>query len=230
MRLFAIAGLAALPFLAACAPELETRLSLSDIIEVSQTDEMILVPATIRIPQQDNFHCGEAIDRLAADFAAIMPIGKTHCTGNDAPVFFAELATELAIVPAGVNLSYRQAFALSVTASDEGGGEAYEVELFSWRKLEELAQLVNQTTEPLGEPIPAEVIPQITIELAADLPDGALIEFHDVFVDGSPAMSVEDAEKVTDGQTISIQLSDVASAHISEGHAYGIATIYPVRP
>ena len=213
MNIKAIATLAALPLLAACAPEVETTINLSDVQKVLASGTALAAPATLRIPQSSEDDCKKGLADLIAKVKAMAPVsGPGQCVERNGDEL-AEINTAIQIVTPKSNVDPVNLLALNA-APDADGNIALSVHV-----LKPLGDVVKALMPDSGVSVtldPTRFTVHVNNDLAADV--DALP--GEVFVDGTPHLAVDPPLTIAARQSIEIRFNDVAASFLEKGNAY----------
>jgi hypothetical protein len=225
MNLKAVAALYPQPFLAACAPEIESTVYLADVQTALAKGEPVSVPALLRIPQSGEDDCKKGLDALVEKLKALAPVtGKAQCISKDqhgSGTQLAEIETQVQIVPAGKDAPQPNLFVIEAKAGDAGAID------LSFRMLKPIADVITALTPP--DSMQTDFDPSFFIlHLNNDLAGSAELTLNDVYVDHKPLVPENAAPVTLDRRgDVEIQLSDVASSWLEAGNSYFFATIVP---
>lgn len=220
-----LAAALALPvLLAACAPEVESTVYMSDIIKAVENGEAVSVPAVLRIPQSGEDECKEGLDGLIEKLSALAPTtGKGQCISKDQHgqgTQLAEIETQLQIVEAGTEVAQPNLFVLEVARSDEGNAELTL----------KMLQPIETVIKALQAENPAQVEFDPSFFLVNFNNDGdapVSVSVNHAFVDGKSSLASDEPVTVDRRGELKIQFSDVASDFVEEGNSYWFATVGP---
>lgn len=213
MKLKAATTLLALPVLAACAPQVESTIHLSDIQKVLATGNAIATPATLRIPQPSGDDCKQDLDKLVANLKTVAPIsGTAQCIeeGGDA---FIEATTAIQIITPTSKIPYANLLGLDVQP-DTDGNIAMSLDVFNKRDV-----TVQKIT---GDAASGVTLDPTKFTIRIDNDTGADIDAlpGEVMLDGKPHLAADPPITIAKGSTIEIGFNDVAIAYMEDGHAY----------
>ena len=225
MNIKTLAAALALPvLLAACAPEVESTIYMSDIIKAVESGEAVSVPAVLRVPQSGEDECKEGLDGLIEKLSALAPTtGKGQCISKDQHgqgTQLAEIETQLQIVEAGTDVAQPNLFVLEVARSDEGNAE------LTLRML----QPIETVIKALQAENPAQVAFDPSFFLVNFNNDGdtpVSVSVNHAFVDGKSSLASDEPVTLDRRGELKIQFSDVASDFVEEGNSYWFATVGP---
>lgn len=220
-----LAAALALPvLLAACAPEVESTVYMSDIIKAVENGEAVSVPAVLRIPQSGEDECKEGLDGLIEKLSALAPTtGKGQCISKDQHgqgTQLAEIETQLQIVEAGTEVAQPNLFVLEVARSDEGNAELTL----------KMLQPIETVIKALQAENPAQVEFDPSFFLVNFNNDGdtpVSVSVNHAFVDGKSSLASDGPVTLDRRGELKIQFSDVASDFVEEGNSYWFATVGP---
>ena len=217
MNLKIVATLLALPLLAACAPQVESTLYLSDVQKVLADGKALETPAVIRIPQSGEDDCKKALPGLIAKLKALAPVtGKGQCISKDGDQL-AEIETSVQVVTADTAIDAANLFALVATPAT-GGNIALSFHVL--KPIEEIVKALAPEDSPSTDFDPTKFV----IHLNNDTAAGLDVDPGEVFVDGEPHLSGGDPVSVQRRGEIEIRFSDVASAFTEKGNNYTFAS------
>lgn len=225
MNLKAVAALLALPFLAACAPEIESTVYLADVQAALDKGEAVSIPAVLRIPQSGEDDCKKGLAALVEKLRTLAPVtGKAQCISKDqhgSGTQLAEIETQVQIVPAGKDAPQPNLFVIEARAGDAGATD------LSFKMLKPIADVITALTPP--DSMQTDFDPSFFIlHLNNDLSGPAELRLGNVYVDDKPMVAENLAPITLDRRgDVEIQLSDVASSWLEAGNSYLFATIIP---
>ncbi|MEO6394365.1 MAG: hypothetical protein ABIO40_00460 [Devosia sp.] len=225
MNIKRFAALLALPLLAACAPEVESSLYLSDIEAAVTSNAAISVPAVLRVPQQGEDECKAGLEALIEKLKALAPVtGKGQCVSKDqdgSSVQLAEIETALQIVPAGGSFDPLNLFAVEVATTDEG---RYDL---TFKMLKPVGDVIKALSS--DESMQTQFTPtRFILTLNNDTAGSMEVAGNHVFIDNKPALpGVSDSTQLARRAEAVIRFSDVAGTHVEQGNDYWFATIGP---
>jgi hypothetical protein len=225
LKLRMLAALAALPLLAACAPEIESSIYIQDVIAVVEKGNSISVPAILRIPQSSAEECNKGLASLIGKLGAIAPTsGKGKCiekSNNNTTDQLAEIETEMVIATPVGAFDAKNLFLLEVKPADDGATGTYDL---TFRLLKPIGEIVAALANP--DQMQAEFDPALFIfTLNNDgVGDVSYLPNH-VFLDGEPGLPENGAIALERRKDVEIKFSDVASAYAEKGNAYRFATV-----
>ena len=219
-----VAALALPVLLAACAPEVESTVYLSDVMKAVEGGEAVTMKAVLRVPQSGEDECKEGLKALIEKLSALAPTtGEGQCISKDqhgSGTQLAEIETELQIVPAGTEVAQPNLFVLEVATTDEGRADLTL----------KMLQPIDTVIKALQAENPAQVEfdPSFFLINLNNDTDGALeIAVNHVFVDGKSSLESEGPVSLDRRGELKIQFSDVASSFVEQGNSYWFATVGP---
>ena len=225
MKFARLLPLLALPLLAACQPEMETTVYLTDIQNALDKGEAMTVPVTLRIPQSGEEDCKKNLPDLIEKLKALAPVtGKGQCISKDqhgSGTQLAEIETELQLVPAGTDVAAPNLFVLAAGKTDAG---ATELTFKMLRPIADVITALNAENPTQVDFDPASFI----LHLNNDTAGSVTIAANGVFIGGEPVLpetggSVDIARrKIAD-----LVFSDVASNWVEKGNGYTFAVVTP---
>ena len=225
MNLKALATLLALPLLAACAPEIESTVYLTDVQSAIDKGEPISVPALLRIPQSGEDDCKKGLTDLVEKLKAFAPVtGKAQCISKDqhgSGTQLAEIETQVQIVPAGKDVAQPNLFVIEAKPADNGRTD------LTFKMLKPVADVIKALTPP--DAMSVDLDPSFFIlHINNDGAGPADLTASNVYVDGKP-MVAENAAPLSIERRGEVQItfSDVASSWVEAGNSYFFATIGP---
>ena len=225
MNLKALATLLALPLLAACAPEIESIVYLTDVQSAIDKGEPISVPALLRIPQSGEDDCKKGLTDLVEKLKAFAPVtGKAQCISKDqhgSGTQLAEIETQVQIVPAGKDVTQPNLFVIEAKPADNGRTD------LTFKMLKPVADVIKALTPP--DAMSVDLDPSFFIlHINNDGAGPAELTASNVYVDGKP-MVAENAAPLSIERRGEVQItfSDVASSWVEAGNSYFFATIGP---
>ena len=225
MNLKALATLLALPLLAACAPEIESTVYLTDVQSAIDKGEPISVPALLRIPQSGEDDCKKGLTDLVEKLKAFAPVtGKAQCISKDqhgSGTQLAEIETQVQIAPAGKDVAQPNLFVIEAKPADNGRTD------LTFKMLKPVADVIKALTPP--DAMSVDLDPSFFIlHINNDGAGPADLTASNVYVDGKP-MVAENAAPLSIERRGEVQItfSDVASSWVEAGNSYFFATIGP---
>jgi hypothetical protein len=212
MKLKIVATLLALPLLAACAPQVESTVHLSDVQKVLATGNAIATPATLRIPQPSEDDCKTDLDKLVEKLRALAPIEGTPTCIEQGGDEFIEAITAIQIITPTSKIPYANLLALDLQP-DADGNIAMSLDVL--RKVDDVAEKLTGDSASLSLD-PTKFIISIDNDTGADV--DALP--GEVMLDGKPHLAIDPPITIGKGSKIEIGFNDVAIAYLEDGHAY----------
>jgi hypothetical protein len=213
MRIKSAAALLALPLLAACAPQVESTIHLSDVRKVLASGVVISTPATLRIPQGNEDDCKESLGKLVAALKTLTPVqGTPACVEMDGDEFI-EATTAIQIVTPASKIAYANLLALNVQPDADGN---IALRLNVLRKVADIAEKLTGDNSSAGTLDPTKFAISIDNDTGADV--DALP--GEVLLDGKPHLAVDPPITIGKDNTIAIGFNDVAVAYMEDGNAY----------
>ena len=225
MNLKALATLLALPLLAACAPEIESIVYLTDVQSAIDKGEPISVPALLRIPQSGEDDCKKGLTDLVEKLKAFAPVtGKAQCISKDqhgSGTQLAEIETQVQIVPAGKDVAQPNLFVIEAKPADNGRTD------LTFKMLKPVADVIKALTPP--DAMSVDLDPSFFIlHINNDGAGPAELTASNVYVDGKPMVAENAAPMSIERRgEVQITFSDVASSWVEAGNSYFFATIGP---
>jgi hypothetical protein len=215
-----IVALAALPLLAACAPEIESTLYVQDAIEAASDQKPVSVPAVLRIPQSSEESCLKGLSRLIENLKALAPVsGKGKCIEKEGDQL-AEIETQMVVVVPDIAFDPKNLFVLEVGTADLG--RTLDLSFRLTRTLDEIVKALAANSDELqAEFDPAKFI--ITINNDSD--SGVSLAGNHVFIDGEPHLLEMEPVPLERRRSVEIVFSDVASEYVSGAKPYRLATV-----
>lgn len=219
MNMKLIATLLALPLLAACAPQIESTIYLTDIQKVLADGKALATPALLRIPQSSEDDCKKGLTDLIAKVKTLAPVtGKGQCISKDSDEL-AEIETSVQIVTKDSTYDPANLFALEAAPADADGNVA-----LSFHVLKPVADIVKALAS--DDSMSTDFDPtKFIIHLNNDGSDAVNIAPGEVFVDGTPHLAGGAPINVARRSEIEIRFSNVASAYAEKGNSYSFATL-----
>jgi len=219
----------ALLALAACAPEVEGRLYLQDILEAVEGKEAVIVPVSLRIPESSEDECKTGLAALGESLAAITPVrGVGSCVesgGNQ----FSQFDLDMPLLGEGVADDGVHLFTLHVLPTTFNSDQAIILAL-------ELRDPIAEVQEAIGRGESGgfsvggndDEEPKFIFHFENDTRDPVGLMPNHVFVDGKPGLPMHEHSVSLDRRgSVTIKFSDVVSAYVKNANAYEFATIYP---
>ena len=225
MNLKALATLLALPLLAACAPEIESTVYLTDVQSAIDKGEPVSVPALLRIPQSGEDDCKKGLTDLVEKLKAFAPVtGKAQCISKDqhgSGTQLAEIETQVQIVPAGKDVAQPNLFVIEAKPADNGRTD------LTFKMLKPVADVIKALTPP--DAMSVDLDPSFFIlHINNDGAGPAELTASNVYVDGKPMVAENAAPMSIERRgEVQITFSDVASSWVEAGNSYFFATIGP---
>jgi hypothetical protein len=221
MRLFLPLAAAAALLLGACAPEVESRIYVSDVLKIAGGAAPIVTPALFRIPQSGEDECKDGLDRLIANLSALAPTtGKGKCVEKDGDQL-AEIETSMVIAAPGAAVPEPNLFLLEV-GGDPAAAAGHRLTFHLLKSIEEITKALAANSDELQADFdPAKFI--FSLDNDGEGPVG--LTANHVFVDGQPGLPELGPSPLERRKSVTITLSDVASAYVEQGKAYSFATI-----
>ena len=226
MKLARFIPLLALPLLlAACQPEMETTVYLTDIQNALDKGEALKVPVTLRIPQSGEDDCKKNLAGLIEKLKALAPVsGNGQCISKDqhgSGTQLAEIETELQLVPAGTDIADSNLFVLTADKTDSGATE------LTFKMLKPITDVITalQAENPMQVDFdPASFI----LHLNNDTAGTVTITANGVFIGGKPVLPETGGSVNIDRRQIAdLVFSDVASTWVEQGNGYTFAVVTP---
>jgi hypothetical protein len=217
----AVAAAGGLLLLAACAPEVESEIYVSDVLKVGGGGAPIVTPALFRIPQPGEDECKKGLDGLIERLSALAPTtGKGQCIEKDGDEL-AEIETSMVIAAPGADIPKPNLFVLEVAPAD-AGASAYTLTIRLLDSIETISDALAADSDQLQTDFdPAHFLFTLTNDGASAI----AVTANQVFVDGEPALPEMGARDLERRASIEIKLSDVASVHVERANSYAFATI-----
>jgi hypothetical protein len=219
MRKLTLAALVALPLLAACAPELETTIYLSDVTRAAG-GEQVEIPALLRIPQTSEDECNKGLDGLIEKLRALSPVtGKGQCITKDGDNL-AEVETSAYVIAEDASAPDPALVLIRVGEDRNTGGK--DLRLVLTKSVPEITTALASDLSMQTDFDPTRFI----IELQNDTNAVASIYPDHVFVDGKPGFyDPGNPVSLDRRRSLEIKLSDVASDYVSAAGAYAFASV-----
>lgn len=223
LRLAAVSAVALLA--AGCAPEIETRLYMQDLLDALQAEAPLLVPATLRIPESSNDACLEELPVLVEQLTAITPLrDEGTCIEHDGSDF-AVFTIDLPILHRGADTETDYLITVEIAEVEDGIGAGIALQL---SLNQSVASVAEQLDREGSSPDDKTGYPQITIAIDNDSRDPIGVMPNYVFVDGLPALpGMESAVSLDRRASVEITFSDVVAGHVAQGRSALFATVYP---
>jgi hypothetical protein len=213
MKIKTVAALLALPLLAACAPQVESTIYLSDVQKVLSTGNALATPAQLRIPQSSEDDCKKGLDALVEKVKTLAPVtGKAQCVESDGDEL-AEITTSLQIVTPKSAIEQPNLLAL-VAAPDSDGNIALSIHML--RPIDEVVKALASDDGLSTDFDPTSFTMHINNDTGADV--DALP--GEVMLDGEPRLAVDPPITIAHRQEIKIGFNDVAAAYAERGQPY----------
>jgi hypothetical protein len=219
MNMKTVAALAALPLLAACAPEIESTVRLSDVLKVAYDGKAFFVPAVLRVPQGSEDSCNKGLANLITNLGYLAPVtGAGSCIQKDGDQL-AEIETSMLVANIDSEQPDKSLFVLAVSSVDE---VTYDLSFVLNQPIDEIVMALAANSDEMQ----ADLDPAIfTFTLTNDAENAFGVSGYTVFIDEQP--SLPDTTPVTLAPNTSAKLvfSDVASAYAEVGNKYTFARI-----
>jgi hypothetical protein len=212
MKLNIAASLLALPLLAACAPQVDSTIHLSDVQKVLSSGTAVAAPATLHIPQPSAEDCKQDLGTLIEKLKALTPITGTPACIEQGGDEYIEATTAIQIVTPASKLAGANLLALEVQPDTDGN---IAMSLNVLRKVGDIAEALTGDSASLTLD-PTKFTIRIDNDTGADL--DALP--GEVMLDGKPHLAVDPPITIGKGTQIEIGFNDVAIAYLEDGHAY----------
>jgi hypothetical protein len=209
-----LASLLALPLLAACAPELHTTVTTSEIARVAATGQPIEATALLRLPQPGFAECEANLSTLVARLEALVSVAtEPRCIaqGLDA---FAELHTPLPIVDFEAKPDHRLAALVALPTNSGATDLAFRL-LTSY---DDIFYTLAADISPRPRLDPAVIAIALRNDGAAPL---TLLAGGEVLVDGE---AVPRETSLPAGATAELRLTAVAATLVESGTDYTFAS------
>ena len=222
MKPKAIVALLGLPLIAACAPEIEATIRVTEVEGVVESGQSKSVPAILRVPQGSEDGCNEGLDKLIENLATLAPVsGKGRCIEEDGDTL-AEIETEMVIASPDSGYDVRNLFVLTATPTDPEA-LTFELSLALTQPLEDIVKVLATDSDQLQVDFdPAKFIFTLTNDAGWSVD----IRGQTVFFDGRPALPEMIPPTVPPNSSVEITFSDVASVYAEEANPYHFATLY----
>ena len=219
MNLKAVATLLALPLLAACAPQVESTIYLTDVHKVLEDGQALATPALLRIPQSGEDDCKKGLADLVAKIATLTPVtGKGKCISKDGDQL-AEIETSVQIVTPSSAIDPVNLFTLVAGAADANGNIPLSFHVL--KSLDEIAKAIAPDDHTASDFTPTKFI----LHINNDGRDAATLTPGEVFADGEPHLAGGDPVTIQRRTEVEIRLSDVAASFTEKGNNYVFATL-----
>jgi hypothetical protein len=225
MKLNRLLPLLALPLLAACAPEIEATLKVSEIAAVAEGGSPVVVPALIRIPQQGSDECKKGLAALIEKLKALAPVtGEGQCISKDqhgSGTQLAEIETAVQLVPAGTDIAEPNLFVIEAAMTDEGHTD------LTFKMLRPIGDVISalQAENPMQVSFDPSVF---LLRFENDTADKMELLASHVYIDGEPILSENGGGyDLRPNKTVTLQFSDVASSYVEGGNSYYFVTVGP---
>jgi hypothetical protein len=204
--------------LAACAPEVQSTIYLSDVLKVASEGGVLTTAAVLRIPQESEDSCKEGMAALIEKFSALAPTtGKGQCVESSSGDSLAEIETSLVILRESDTVPEPNLFAIDV--AEDGSGNS-----LTFRLLKPIGQIIDALKSDSS--ISTDFDPSKFIFRIENDADGTVEVFpNHVFVDGEPALDASYSTTLDRRRGIEIRFSDVASVFVERGNWYTFASI-----
>jgi hypothetical protein len=222
MKLKHLLPLLALPLLAACAPQVESTVYVSDLQKVLADNQALATPALIRIPQGGEDDCKKGLAALVEKFKALAPTtGKAQCISKDSDEL-AEIETQIQIVTKGSSFDPVNLLTLEIGDPDADGNATLALHM-----LKPVADIVKALADENA--MSTEMDPtKFTLHINNDGRDAMSLVPGEVFIDGKPHLMNDGPVSIDRRGEIEIKFSDVASAFTEQGNSYIFAT-FPAK-
>jgi hypothetical protein len=218
MNLKLVASLLALPLLAACAPQVETTIYLSDVAKVVADGQALATPALIRIPQGGEDDCKNGLDALIEKFKTLAPTtGKGQCISKDGDQL-AEIETSVQIVTPDSSIDAANLFALVVTKAGNG---STSLAFHALKPIDEVVKALASENAMSTDFDPT----RFYIHVNNDGADSVSLTPGEVFLDDKPHLSGGPAMDLDRRGEVLIKFNDVAAAYTELGNSYTFASL-----
>jgi hypothetical protein len=215
MKLRFLTTLAALPLLAACAPQVESTIDVSAIQKAIASGAAVQVPALLRIPQSSEDDCKKGLDALVLKLKALAPVtGNGLCMESDGDQL-AEIPTALQVVTPDAPFDAKNLFLIEAATADGKTGLTFRM----LKPIEEITKALTADEDGYTTDFdPAKFI----LKLANDTAGTVAFYPEQLFIDDKPHLPDAANPVVIDaGSTVTLKFSDVAAAFVEAGNSYG---------
>ena len=219
MKPSSLAALLLLPLLSACAPELETGVTIGELQHVARTGQPLVVSALLRLPQT-------SIARCEADLPLLVAVIQQHTAVGPAPRCMARSLDTFAELPVHLAVSAFDASpanTLSAITAEPAGDGSISV---AYRLLLPYEDILFSATRDI-RPRP-DIDPTVFIVVLRNDIDTS-IEFlpgGQVTIDGKTSQI---SRSLAPGETVELHLNPIAAALIQGGGHYTFAQIFTSR-
>jgi hypothetical protein len=219
MRLKLAAAFAALPLLAACAPQFESTVYVRDIDDALSSGEAIAIPATLRVPQSGSDTCREKLGGLVENLGKLTPIkGAGKCVEDNGDSF-AEVETSVTLQPPGAAAADEPPL-FTIAIADGATAGTHDLVFAMNQALADVVKAVDpEESDPEFDPA------RFTLVVSNDGNGSVNLTPGEVFLDDHAAMPGDGPVTLDRRHDATIRLSDVASRYVAEGKGYHFATI-----
>lgn len=209
---------AAILALAACAPEVESSIYLSDVLKVASQGGTLTTSAFLRVPQSSEDDCNKALQGIIASLAPMAPTtGKGKCVERK-DSWVGEIETQMVVARDGETIPQPNLFVLEI--AEEGSGNR-----LTFRLLTPIGDITKALVAD-SEQYLSEFDPTIFTFRVENDTDGTVQLFpNHVFVDDAPGLPELGPISLERRQGATIRFSDVASVHVEKANAYTFASI-----
>ena len=213
MKIKSAATLLALPLLAACAPQVETTIYLSDVQKVLSTGTALATPAQLRIPQSSEDDCKKGLDALVEKVKTLAPVtGKAQCVESHGDAL-AEVTMSLQIVTPQSAIAEPNLLAL-VAAPDSDGNIALSIHML--KPIGDVIKALASDDSFSTDFDPTKFTMHVNNDTGADV--DALP--GEVMLDNEPRLAVDPPITIAHRQDVRIEFNDVAAAYAERGQPY----------
>lgn len=217
--------LLALPLLAACQPEVESTVYLTDVQAAGEGGKAMSIPATLRIPQGGEEDCKKALPDLIEKLKALAPVtGKGQCISKDqhgSGTQLAEIETQLQLVAAGSEVDPTNLFVIEAAMTDEGRTD------LTFKMLKPIGDVI--TALQAESPTQVDFDPaSFIIHLNNDTTGAVEMFGNGLFINGKPLLNENGPSVTIDRRGVAdVMFSDVASTYVQDGNGYFFLTVGP---
>lgn len=217
----------ALLLIAACAPEIEGRLYMRDIQDVIAHNEVLIVPAELRIPEMGEDKCDEGLANLTLKLGDITPISDTgKCIEIDNS-WFSQFTLDLPIATNSDALEGAYLAEIIAARADTSPNAAIALTFTLNRALEDVQQAIGRGPDSgFNASADEDEYPRFIFTFENDASDPITIMPNYVFIDGEPGLpGIGEPISLARRESVMITFSDVVSAHIANAGSFTFAKV-----
>lgn len=222
-------GVVGITLIAACAPEIEGRLNLADIVEVAGGGDPIIMSADLRIPESSEDDCNKGLEGLAEKLRAITPLADDGACVEVDNNQFSQFAIDLPLIAEGAGLDTVYLAEMRISGIVDAMGDGMALTLAMNRTLADVQDAIGRGKDAgLSITASEDEEPLFIFTIENDIRDPVRLVANYVFVDDEPNLPGASSPITLDRRdAVRIRFSDVVAAHIADAHEFSFVTIYP---